>query len=685
MDFDSFGRPFSEPGYRSTVGVPIQRRNSPGPLDTVTLMVSVIGAVTGSVRRRINAILATRPFVAHAQFMSLSMQAPWRPWPLLAVSIVAILALVVSPASACAQASQVGSQMARGLREEGLVGAAWSTVGPAGNVSLGAAGLRQANRPEVLVASDRVQVGSVAKTVLATGILRLVTQRRLELDAPVAALLPGLRIENPWAERSPLLLRHLLDHTSGLDDARLWQLFSAKPKANTPLSDGFDPDRLRLVVRQQPGERFSYSNTGYTILALVIESITGERYETYLDAHLLRPLGMTNSTFEFTTQLGPRSDSSLAMGHFEEGALAPAIPTYLRPAMQFTTTVEDMSRLARFLMSDGRLEGNEFVDGKLIAAMGTPVGSEAARAGLQIGYGLGLSLRDRNGVLGKCHAGNTVGYRAMFCLYPEQQKAFFIAMNADNEDANYAKLDSLVIASLELSRGVPTATAGRSVDPKEWEGIYVLAPARFQMLAYLDMTIDFVRLESVGENVVLTTFLGKPTVLTPLGSSLFRAPGRIHASHVLLGADDGTPAMSDGLHTYERVSLWGLVPLWISLAAGLLGILYILVLGIFRLLQRRLVLSDPVAPALAAILGLLVGVLLLTQQPIMHLGDVTATNVMISVMTGGLAVAALVGAVRRIKMRGGMRGVGDTLALLAVLQWTLALAYWGLVPLRLWA
>ena len=99
------------------------------------------------------------------------------------------------------------------------------------------------------------------------------------------------------------------DDAIAIEDARFWQVFSVPPRIDTPLSVtlGRDPSLLRL--RSKPGSRFSYSNIGYTALAMVIETVTGERYEPYLDAHLLRPLGMNGSTFQFVSQTGPRAGS----------------------------------------------------------------------------------------------------------------------------------------------------------------------------------------------------------------------------------------------------------------------------------------------------------------------------------------------------------------------------------------
>ena len=599
---------------------------------------------------------------------------------------VAALAIIRSSSDARVQDSSLSSAMTRGLRDEGLVGAVWAAVHTPNVVRLGAAGLRRADSREALQTGDRIQVGSVAKTLIATGVLRLVTEGRLSLDAPLEALLPSLTVENPWAGTRPLRLRHLLDHTSGLDDARLWQLFNSEPRPDTPLEAGFDRRRLQLRVRHPPGERFSYSNTGYGILGLVIERVTGQRYEAYLDAHLLAPLGMTNSTFSFVTQEGPGADPRLAMGHFEEGKLAPAVPTYLRPAMQFTTTAGDMARLAAFLMSDGRVNGMTVVDPALLRSMGSAVGTEAARAGLPIGYALGLSIRDRHGVVGRCHAGNTVGYRAMLCLYPDQGKAFFIAMNADSEDANYVRLDSLVIATLQLSPTPRPAPRPAAVDVREWHGTYVPSPARFEMFAYLDVVLDFARLTTSDGETTFQPFQAPRLVLQAMGGSLLRAHGRTLPSHALLTTADGTRAISDGLRTFERISWWRIVPLWISLGVGVLAVTYVLLRGLARAVRRRLRVTDPLFPPFLAVVAILATVGLLTRQSLLYLGATTAVNVLLAVTTSLLPIAVVVGLWLHARRPARDRWArADAFALIGVLQWSAVLAAWGLLPLRLWS
>ncbi len=203
------------------------------------------------------------------------------------------------------------------------MGAVWSLVWP-DSARFGAAGRKHAALAASLSTDDRIHVGSVVKTVLATGVLRLVTQGRIQLDQPVEDLLPGVRFDNPWHATDAVLVRHLLDHTAGLNDSWLWQAFSRRPTPDTPLALAIGSKPLR--IRTRPGSRMSYSNTGYTLLGMVIESVTGERYEAWLDRELRLPLGMHHSTFAFVSQ---EREGSRAMGHFENGTPHAAVPSFL--------------------------------------------------------------------------------------------------------------------------------------------------------------------------------------------------------------------------------------------------------------------------------------------------------------------------------------------------------------------
>jgi len=595
--------------------------------------------------------------------------------------------LVACPASAQGPRDPLTRSIETALVEEDLVGATWALVTPDGT-TIGAAGLNNATLQRPMSPDDRVQVGSVAKALLATGVLQLVTLGRVDLDAPVARYLPEVPIENRWEPESPLRVRHLLDHTGGLDDARMWQVFSLRADPDAPLRDGLTHPGGTLRVRHPPGERFSYSNTGYLLVGMLVEAVTGTRYETWLDAELLAPLGMTRSTFAFVTQAGPEADPTLAMGHFDPQTTSTAAPIHVRPASQFTTTAADMARFASFLMGDGVVDGRVLVDGDLLQGMAVPTTTEAARAGLAAGYALGLARRDRHGVVGRCHLGNIGTFRSAICIYPEQQRAFFVAFNSDPEDGRFDRVDALLVDALGVASPALQPVEPPGVDPAEWEGLYRVRPNRFEQFAYFDELAGVTRVRWDGEALHLEPLSGTARALTPVGGALFRAPDRREATHVLLRSAAGVPVVSDGMRTLERVSdvnVWGL---WLSGAAGVVGLAYLLVVGVVRsvgALRRGGWREEPLRwPALCLVLLLLAPALYLTQS-FLAIGDTTPANVAMAVLTAALPAALVVGGVQRLRAGLGTLGARlDLGAIVGLLQWCVVLAAWGLVPLVMW-
>ena len=585
--------------------------------------------------------------------------------------IFLLLALVACP---LANAS-VQSGFEQALVQSDLAGAVWSTVS-GGQITTGAAGLKNAATGERMAADHKVHVGSVAKTVLALGVLQLVTDGKLTLDTPVAPLVPRLTLTNAWAASDPVRVRHLLAHTSGLDNIRFWQMFSMHPRPDTPLAAAFEGDPSLLLVHARPGARHAYSNMNYALLGMVIEAVTGERYERYLDRHLLHPLGMADSTFEFVTQEGPSADPRLAMGHFEKRQTQAAVPMYLRPSSQFTTTAADMARFVSFLMGDGA----GLVRPDLMRQLDRPGGTEAALAGLGAGHGLALAVRDRHGAVGACHPGGMVGYVAMLCVYREQGRAFFIAFNADSEGANYEQFYQRLIAQLALA---PPAAPMKAVQApsamEDWAGWYVPVSFTVSTLAWTDIVFNFVRVDWDGSTLHLVPGPAPAKALAPAGGMLFRTAGRVESSHVLMRAADGRRSISDGLRTYEQTSSARMFLLWASLAAGLAGLAYVLAWGLWRCIRQRSVDGVLGAP-LAATLALLLPVPFFYSQSFLELGDRTAASVLLAGATAILPVAMAWGL-----WRGRRDGQpGDRIALIAVLQCLAVLAVWGLIPFRLW-
>lgn len=577
------------------------------------------------------------------------------------------------------------------LKEVGVTGAVWARLDNDGEIHVDAAGVNSVATGEPLAADSKMHVGSIAKTLIATGVLKLVSEGRIDLNAPISDYLPALPFDNPWTGH-PIRVRQLLDHTAGLDDMRLWQLFSTQATPNTALIEAFTRAPSVRVLRSQPGSRFSYSNMGYTLAAMLIETVCSERYELWLDRELLRPSGMHDSTFAFTTQLGDAADPRLAWGHHDTATTAPAMSVYLRPAGQFTTTARDLALFAQFLMSDGQVAGRSLVKPELLREMGRVHDTDAARAGLKVGYALGLERRDRHGALGLCHGGDVVGFHARLCIFPapldansaaiRPSKAFVLLLNTDCNGRDCGRFDALLVQALAMSPLTPPSRAAASREVGEWQGRYVPAPNRMASFRYLDFLFDSRRLQWDGKLLQLAPIQGVVRTLMPVGDLTFIADGRSAASHVLLQGDNGQRFYSDGLRSYRKFHPAYYWLLAASLAGGLIGLLWFALVAPVRAVVRR---ESIIAPGVIGAWQLLLPLPLFLLQSYTQLGDRTAASVALYVVTATLPLLMLWQAWRSLRCECGIACARINLvAALLVLQWCAVLAVWRLLPFALW-
>lgn len=584
------------------------------------------------------------------------------------------LALGAGPARAA-----LDEDLAALLVDEQLVGLVYATVDGA-ETRVGAVGQADAARREAMRPGHRVQVGSVAKVVTALGVLRLVSDGRIALDTPLDQVLPGITIENPWAARSPVRVRHLIDMTAGFDDIRLWHFFSTRNTPDQPLARALDGQRTLLRLRTEPGRAFSYSNTSFHLAGMVIEAVAGEAWEHYVDREVLAAIGMRDSTVAFpdATRHAP-----LAIGHLEDARPVAPIPVAVRPAAQLLTTAADMATLARFLMGDGHVDGRRVIDAALLRAMGRPVTTDAAAAGLPSGYGLGLFTRDRHGAVGLCHGGSVAGWRAMFCLYPASGRAFFAAHNADHEGARYDRFDARFVEELGVASPLPPAPAvAAPVAERDWSGRYVPSPSRLSIATLADHLAGSWRLDLESVPPTLTPAFGVARPLEPLGGGRYRQDDRQQATFALIKTDDGRPALAASHLTVRRIGALELGVLWALTAGAALAIVYFLVAPLWR---RRRIEGAWREPGFLATLLLLASGAALALQSWQRLGDATPASLALALASVVLPVAGLHELVRAWRRRRHLpRSIPRVLAAVALVAFTVLLATFGLWPLALW-
>jgi hypothetical protein len=354
---------------------------------------------------------------------------------------------------------------------------------------------------------------------------------------------------------------------------------------------------------------------------------------------------------------------------------------FLRPAGQFTTTATDIQQLLRFLLGNGEVDGRELIAPEYLDSLGTPSTTDAYQAGLSIGHGLALATRDRHGVLGECHPGETFGFRAYLCVFRQQGKGFFYAINADSENADYERLNRYFIEQLNVLP-VSEAPAVLAVSLSEYAGLYELAPSNMAEFAWLDWIVNSVWL-TVDERrggLVMRSLQGPDRVLLPLSDGLFRDADRRVPSHVFFGGRN--EKLSTGLTTWSRASPLLLGLGWASLGLGFLGVLYIALKGSWLVLRGRIFSKNAILPPWICLIAFALPAYLYSMQPFLRFGEVTAASLLLAAVSVLLPLSLCLSLYQITRSQN--RSAAELCAVIASFQLCLVFFSQGVMPLVFW-
>jgi CubicO group peptidase (beta-lactamase class C family) len=272
--------------------------------------------------------------------------------------------------------------------------------------------------------STNYRLASVTKQFTATAIRRLAAEGKLTLDDRVRRWLPTLP-----ASADPITIRHLLTHTSGLLDYE--DVMPADPKEQL-----HDVDVLRLLASNAelyfaPGTSYRYSNSGYALLALIVERASGATFATYLHEHLFAPLGM-NGTVAY--EPGISTVAHRAYGHtFADGAWT---RTDQSPTSAVLGDGGIYSSIDDLAIWDAALYDAFYADA-FVPATKTDDPS--------VQYALGWRVSEHDGHRLLWHSGETIGFRNVILRFPERRLTVVLLTNR-NAPPPYAT--ALTIADL---------------------------------------------------------------------------------------------------------------------------------------------------------------------------------------------------------------------------------------------
>jgi CubicO group peptidase (beta-lactamase class C family) len=265
--------------------------------------------------------------------------------------------------------------------------------------------------------STLYNVASVSKVVTAWGVMRLVEEGKVDLDAPVSRYVTRFELP-PSPDNGAVTVRRLLSHTSGLSmPAVPWfGPNQAVPPLAAMLAAPKDP--LRLIDR--PGAAHHYSGGGYALLQLLIEEVTGETYEAFIARTVFGPLGMTRSTFEVPA---PNADAATPY----DASLRPE-PHYRFAATAAAGLYTTAADLARFAMASASPAlGAAVLRPGTIATMQRPHQPDKKDP---FGHGLGYSMVPLpSGGHAAGHSGSNEGWTAIWEVIPSTGDGLVVLLN----------------------------------------------------------------------------------------------------------------------------------------------------------------------------------------------------------------------------------------------------------------
>lgn len=351
---------------------------------------------------------------------------PWTP-------LVWLLLLLAAPAGADPTDDYVQARM----REQHVPGLALAVIRNGHVVKEKGYGLADVERGVPVTTDTVFEIGSITKQFTATAIMMLVEQGKIRLDDRIVRSLGGL----PAAWHA-VTIRQLLAHTSGVPDYEAIMGYGGYRNVMTP------QQVIALAASRgldfTPGTRWSYSNTGYYLLTLLLENVTGETYAQFVQTRILTPLGMTHTRPSEPSDIIPDRAAGYA---YKNGGLenrSPTQPTAAGGAGMLVSTLSDLAKWDAALSSQALLRKTSYQQmwADTLLADGTPTG-----------YGFGWFVPPLHGHRSQEHSGGTAGFTADIRRLPDDGLTVIVLTNCFQDTSDPITVASHIAEDFGASDG----------------------------------------------------------------------------------------------------------------------------------------------------------------------------------------------------------------------------------------
>jgi len=272
---------------------------------------------------------------------------------------------------------------------------------------------------EVLATPDTpYRMGSIAKIITASAVMRMAESNQLDIDRPLSHYLPAFSIKSRFNNDTPITPRNIMTHHSGLPSNYLKGMTDNNPQYFTSLIDVVKDE----YAAYPPNYIFAYSNLGVTLLGALIEQVGGQSYSSYITQSFFQPLGMESSYFS----------SQPSIKGYKDGALTKPMPLRDLPSGGLVSNVSDLSNFLKMVFAGGHFEGRQILRQDTLNEMLRPQ-NDSIPLDLNLRMGLGWMLNGfdvKQGGVTAGHGGSLLDFHSMMLTLPEHKLGVVVASNS---------------------------------------------------------------------------------------------------------------------------------------------------------------------------------------------------------------------------------------------------------------
>jgi CubicO group peptidase (beta-lactamase class C family) len=548
-------------------------------------------------------------------------------------------------------------------------------------------------------ASDETlfRIGSTSKAFASMAILLLADQGKLSLDDPVRKLAPEVWFENRWEVSDPVRVVNLLEHTTGWDDIHLREY--AKDAPEMSLRNALDYDHHSRVSRWPPGTRTAYCNAGPAVAAYIVEKVSGQKFEDFVQQNLFQPIGMRTATY-----FKPTSGKETTLYHGDGKTPYGYWNIIFRPAGSINASAQDMAAYLQYYLNRGVVNRVQVVPAADIERMENPKSGWAAKEGLKSGYGLSNYWSIENGFVYHGHNGGVEGGLTELSYMPDYGVGYFFSINSGSGEA-FGRISKAIrnYITLKLQKPTVPAAAALPANAGDYAGWYEPDSPRTSLTAFIEHLAGLSRVRMEDGQLLITDLGGKDETFIPVEGMQFRyvpkkdAPEPVATLALLQPKQEGRFIQAGAGTTIKQIGMLQAMSEIVLTVFVVLAMVSIVIYAPFWIVgglmkeRRRPVEREMRIWPLVAVMSLLAAVvivMLCSADFIARMGNMTGWSVAFFLATVLFAVATVLSAAAlwRAPEQGVRLSVRRHSALVtaALLIATLYLAYWGIIGLRTW-